>query len=81
MINVFETELLSFSRFIVNGWEGCNAWTMVQVYDSLPDTDRFRIEHLEMLDERELLVQLLQHYCITVAWNGQIFQNLSIEQD
>jgi hypothetical protein len=27
----------------------------------------FRIESLEMLDERELLSQLLEHYCIVVA--------------
>lgn len=66
--------------FTINSWEGSNAWTMVEVYDSLPLDDRSRIEHIEMLDERELLVQLLQHYCISVAWNGQIFKNLSIAQ-
>lgn len=53
---------------------------MVEVYDSLPQDDRSRIEHIEMLDERELLIQLLQHYCISVAWNGQTFKNLSIAQ-
>ncbi|KAF7408450.1 hypothetical protein HZH66_002987 [Vespula vulgaris] len=67
-------------RFTVNGWEGSNAWTMVEVYDSLLETDRIRIEHIEMLDERELLIQLLQHYCIAIAWNGQTFKNLSIAQ-
>ncbi|XP_012278525.1 leucine carboxyl methyltransferase 1 [Orussus abietinus] len=67
-------------RFIVNGWEGSNAWTMVEVYDSLPEAERTRIERIEMLDERELLTQLLQHYCIAVAWNGQMFKNLSIAQ-
>ncbi|XP_017794367.1 PREDICTED: leucine carboxyl methyltransferase 1 [Habropoda laboriosa] len=67
-------------RFTINNWEGSNAWTMVEVYDSLPQDDRRRIEHIEMLDERELLVQLLQHYCISVAWNGQTFKNLSIAQ-
>jgi len=53
---------------------------MVDIYDSLPVMDRSRIEHIEMLDERELLTQLLQHYCIAVAWNGQTFKNLSIAQ-
>lgn len=67
-------------RFIVSGWEGSNAWTMVEVYDSLPSSERTRIEQLEMLDERELLTQLLQHYCIAIAWNGQMFKNLSIAQ-
>ncbi|XP_029167989.1 leucine carboxyl methyltransferase 1 [Nylanderia fulva] len=67
-------------RFTINNWEGTSAWTMVEVYDSLPVMDRSRIEHIEMLDERELLTQLLQHYCIAVAWNGQTFKNLSIAQ-
>lgn len=67
-------------RFISNGWEGSNAWTMVEVYNSLPDIDRIRIEQIEMLDERELLIQLLQHYCISIAWNGNMFQNFSITQ-
>lgn len=53
---------------------------MVEVYDSLLETDRIRIEHIEMLDERELLIQLLQHYCIAIAWKGQTFKNLSIAQ-
>ncbi|XP_015180248.1 PREDICTED: leucine carboxyl methyltransferase 1 [Polistes dominula] len=67
-------------RFTVNRWEGSNAWTMVEVYDSLPESDRIRIEQIEMLDERELLIQLLQHYCIAIAWNGETFKNLSIAQ-
>lgn len=67
-------------RFTVNGWEGSNSWTMVEVYDSLPESERIRIERIELLDERELLTQLLQHYCIAVAWNGPMFKNLSIAQ-
>ncbi|XP_043460871.1 leucine carboxyl methyltransferase 1 [Leptopilina heterotoma] len=67
-------------RFTVNGWEGSNSWTMVEVYDSLPESERIRIERIELLDERELLTQLLQHYCIAVAWNGTMFKNLSIAQ-
>lgn len=64
----------------MNNWEGSNAWTMVEIYDSLPEMDRSRIEHIEMLDERELLIQLLQHYCIAIAWNGQTLKNMSIAQ-
>lgn len=67
-------------RFTMNNWEGSNAWTMVEVYDSLPEADRNRIEHIEMLDERELLTQLLQHYCISIAWNGPTFKDLPITQ-
>ncbi|XP_046622918.1 leucine carboxyl methyltransferase 1 [Neodiprion virginianus] len=67
-------------RFTINGWDGSDAWTMVEVYDSLLSSERTRIERIEMLDEQELLVQLLQHYCIAVAWNGPTFKNISIAQ-
>ncbi|XP_074109833.1 leucine carboxyl methyltransferase 1 [Cotesia typhae] len=68
-------------RFTINGWEGSSSWTMVEIYDSLPESERKRIERIEMLDERELLTQLLQHYCIAIAWNGPMFKNISIAQD
>lgn len=67
-----------FFRFTNNGWQGSNAWTMVEVYEALPESDRLRVERIEMLDEKELLTQLLQHYCISIAWNGNTFENLSI---
>lgn len=51
---------------------------MVQVYDSIPTAERQRIEKIEMLDEGELLVQLFQHYCISVAWTGDLFQDVDI---
>lgn len=51
---------------------------MIQVYDSIAPTERQRIEKLEMLDEGELLVQLFQHYCISVAWTGELFQDIEI---
>lgn len=51
---------------------------MCQIYDSLPLQERQRIEKIEMLDEGELLVQLFQHYCITVATIGELFQDIEI---
>lgn len=51
---------------------------MCQIYDSLPVQERQRIEKIEMLDEGELLVQLFQHYCITMAWIGELFQDIEI---
>lgn len=53
---------------------------MVEIYDSLPESERMRIERIEMLDERELLTQLLQHYCIAIAWNGPMFKSIAIAQ-
>uniref|UniRef100_A0A7G3A8T4 Leucine carboxyl methyltransferase 1 n=1 Tax=Lutzomyia longipalpis TaxID=7200 RepID=A0A7G3A8T4_LUTLO len=66
------------TRFLNCGWHGARAWDMVQVYQSLPNGERQRIERLEMLDEGELLVQLFQHYCITIAWVGELFQDIEI---
>lgn len=65
-------------RFVSNGWHGARAWDMCQIYDSLPLQERQRIEKIEMLDEGELLVQLFQHYCITLAWTGELFQDIEI---
>jgi [phosphatase 2A protein]-leucine-carboxy methyltransferase len=55
-------------RFLDTGWDGAKAWTMEQVWASLPRDDRHRVEKLEFLDEQELLQQLFQHYCVSVAW-------------
>lgn len=51
---------------------------MVQVYESISKAERQRIEKLEMLDEGELLTQLFQHYCISIAWTGDLFKDVEI---
>lgn len=51
---------------------------MVQIYNSIPAPERSRVERIEMLDEAELLTQLFQHYCISVAWIGELFQDIEI---
>lgn len=66
------------SRFVNCGWSGARAWDMCQIYDSIPIQERQRIEKIEMLDEGELLVQLFQHYSITLAWKGDLFQDIEI---
>ena len=38
------------------------------VLRGLPATDVRRMERLELLDEMDILLQLLEHYGITVAW-------------
>lgn len=73
---VLRNKYVGFTRFVSCGFDGSKAWTMVQVYDSIPIDDRQRIEKLEMLDECELLVQLFQHYCISIAWKGDLFQDM-----
>lgn len=66
------------ARFVDCGWHGARAWDMVQVYQSIPVSERQRIERIEMLDEKELLVQLFQHYCISVAWVGVLFKDIEL---
>uniref|UniRef100_A0A0M3K9W0 [phosphatase 2A protein]-leucine-carboxy methyltransferase n=1 Tax=Anisakis simplex TaxID=6269 RepID=A0A0M3K9W0_ANISI len=56
-------------RFLDNKWESVNIWTMSEIYKTkLPKNEVTRIEAIEFLDERELLVQLLDHYCISIAF-------------
>ena len=65
------------NRFTVGGgWDGAQCWSMNEVYDYLPKDEIARVERLEFLDERELVKQLFDHYCITFAWiNGSMNQN------
>ena len=60
------------------GWDGSLAWDMVEVYSALPGADRQRIERIEFLDEQELLIQLFQHYCVSVAWKSDTFSDIDI---
>lgn len=65
-------------RFLSNGWQGSKAWDMVQVYYALPGVERQRIEGIEFLDEQELLMQLFQHYCICIAWQGTEYADIDV---
>nr|CAG4640981.1 EOG090X08O3 [Eulimnadia texana] len=58
------------NRFIDNGWDGASALDMLQVYHLLPKDEINRVEKIEFLDEVELLQQLLEHYCMCIAWKG-----------
>lgn len=55
-------------RFLNTGWQYADIIEMNHVYECLPQADVQRIENLEFLDERELLDQLLAHYCIGYAY-------------
>uniref|UniRef100_A0A1A8S243 Leucine carboxyl methyltransferase 1 n=2 Tax=Nothobranchius rachovii TaxID=451742 RepID=A0A1A8S243_9TELE len=64
-------------RFLTTGWDHADALDMMTVYSMLPQQDVARIELLEFLDERELLQQLLQHYCICWASKDKLSLGLS----
>lgn len=58
-------------RFKSNGWDQSVAWDMNTIYKTfLPKAEIERIERIEFLDERDLLEQLLTHYCIVIGCKG-----------
>lgn len=60
-------------RFIGHGLTRLRAWTLTDIYQNyLLPSERDRIESIEFLDERELLSQLLDHYCVIVASHEDI---------
>lgn len=64
-------------RFLQNGWHGAEAMTMYHIYHSvISPSEIHRIEKIEFLDEKELLDQLLHHYCICLAWRDTYNLNL-----
>ncbi|XP_048576102.1 leucine carboxyl methyltransferase 1 isoform X2 [Nematostella vectensis] len=64
-------------RYLSHGWQDARAFTMAEVYKNLPRDDVMRIEKLEFLDEVDLLLQLLSHYCISWAYNDSKHIGLS----
>ncbi|CAH8460543.1 unnamed protein product [Schistosoma intercalatum] len=59
-------------RFFKAGWKKAKGWTINQVYKMLPSSTRYRVEHLELLDDLEVTMQLFDHYCILLATNDEI---------
>lgn len=56
------------TRFTSNGIKYTKIWTLSDIFNNLIAPGEIeRIEKLEFLDEKELLMQLLQHYCIILA--------------
>ncbi|XP_045780721.1 leucine carboxyl methyltransferase 1 isoform X1 [Maniola jurtina] len=66
------------ARLRALGFDAARAWDMDAVWRALPEEDRARVERLEMLDERELLLQLNQHYALSVATRGALFADLDL---
>uniref|UniRef100_A0A0R3RW55 Leucine carboxyl methyltransferase 1 n=1 Tax=Elaeophora elaphi TaxID=1147741 RepID=A0A0R3RW55_9BILA len=58
-------------RFMDSGWKNVVVKTMWEIYGKeIPNVQVERIEKLELLDEKILLSQLLEHYCFVVASNN-----------
>ncbi|XP_060807261.1 leucine carboxyl methyltransferase 1 [Amyelois transitella] len=66
------------ARLRALGFAAARSWDMQAVWRALPEDDRARAEALEMLDERELLLQLNTHYALSVATCGDIFADIDL---
>lgn len=60
-------------RFKLNGLVHTKGWTLLEILNKclLPDSVQ-KIFKIEFLDEKELLEQLLEHYCIVIGSHNQI---------
>ena len=68
------------SRFQSNGFTICQIITLTDYYLNKMDfKQRERIESIEFLDENELLIQLLDHYCICTAINNESLKDILFE--
>lgn len=60
-------------RFKIHGLVDVKAWTLSEVYNNfLLPGEVNRVGQIEFLDEKELLEQLLQHYCIVLVSKKQL---------
>ncbi|RNA04745.1 leucine carboxyl methyltransferase 1 [Brachionus plicatilis] len=66
-------------RFLSNGFVNTctQVITMSEFYTTKMDrSERHRIEAIEFLDETELLFQLMDHYCVGIAANSELFRKI-----
>ena len=64
-------------RFVKSGFAVCQVITMTDYYtNKLERHERERIERIEFLDEGELLMQLMDHYCVCIAANEESMKNV-----
>lgn len=60
-------------RFKSNGLAHTRGWSLLDVFKKcLPPASVERISKIEFLDERELLEQLLEHYCLVLGSHNDI---------
>ena len=60
------------NRLLNAQWEGGLCWTMNEIYGLLPRNEIERVEKIEFLDEKELVNQLFEHYCVSYGWKNKL---------
>ncbi len=58
-------------RLLTADWHAGFCWTMNEVYNMIPKDEIERVEKIEFLDERELVSQLFEHYCVSFGWKNK----------
>ena len=58
------------NRLLSTGWHNGFCWTMNEIYNMMPKEEIERVEKIEFLDERELVSQLFEHYCVSYGWKS-----------
>ncbi|CAK9292649.1 unnamed protein product [Gordionus sp. m RMFG-2023] len=64
------------NRFLNVGWDSVQVDSILKLFYSMPDLEKHRILNLEFLDEKELLYQLLDHYCLCWACKNVCYENV-----
>ena len=69
LVNHFRIEFLTLDQCA--GWNNGHCWTMNEIYKMLPKDEVERVEKIEFLDEKELVSQLFDHYCVSYGWKNK----------
>lgn len=59
------------NRLLGADWHNGCCWTMNEIYKMVPREEIERVEKIEFLDEKELVSQLFEHYCVSYAWKNK----------
>ena len=70
----FRMEFLTLGQYA--GWNNGHCWTMNEIYKMLPKDEVERVEKIEFLDEKELVSQLFDHYCVSYGWKNKSYRAL-----
>lgn len=59
-------------RLLNSGWQSGFCWTMNEIYNSMLNREEVdRVDKIELLDEKELVNQLFEHYCVSYGWKNK----------
>jgi hypothetical protein len=66
-------------RYIDGGYLCAVCHSMNSIWNGIPDTEKIRVQRLEIFDELEEWELLMGHYCLLIASKSQEFLNILVE--